>query len=81
MKDGGGLFRVSNLLLAAGALVMAGSLWYRYERVRRRASRLAQDAAEARAEADAAGVCVFESKPETRFEDPDLRHRDAAKFD
>jgi hypothetical protein len=79
--DIGGRFRFPNVLLAAAAFAGAASVWYRYERVRRHASRLARDAAEARAEADAAAETVFESKPETRFEDRDLRHRDAAKYD
>jgi hypothetical protein len=76
-----GTSRLPAFLLAAAALATAGVVWYRYESVRRDASRLANDAAQARAEADAAEDRVFESTPEARFEDRDLRHRGAAKYD
>jgi hypothetical protein len=76
-----GSARLSACLLASAALAAAGAVWYRYESERRRAGRLARNAGLARAEADAAAERVFESTPETRFEDRDLRHRDAAKYD
>jgi hypothetical protein len=81
MTERGGSSRLSTVLLASAALLAAGAVWYRYERERRCAARLAGDAVLARAEADAAEDRVFESTPETRFEDRDLRHRDAAKYD
>jgi len=79
MTDRAGSSRLSLLLLASAALAAAGAMWYGY--ARRCASRPAKGAALARAEADAAAERVFESAPETRFEDRDLRHRDAAKYD
>lgn len=81
MGERGGLSRLQAYVLASAALAAAGTVWYRYEAERRQAARLARDAAEARAEADAAEERVFESTPETRFEDRDLRHHDAAKYD
>jgi hypothetical protein len=81
MFERGGLTRLQAYLLASAALAAAGAVWYRYESERRSASRLAEEAALARAEADAAEERVFESTPETRFEDRDLRHRAAAKYD
>jgi hypothetical protein len=81
MLERGGLSRLQAYLLASVALAAAGAAWYRYESERREVSRLARDAAGARADADAAADRVFESTPETRFEDRDLRHRDAAKYD
>jgi hypothetical protein len=81
MMERGGSARLSAYLLASAALAAAGAVWYRYESERRRAVRLARNAGLARAEADAAAERVFESTPETRFEDRDLRHRDAAKYD
>jgi hypothetical protein len=81
MMDRGGASRFPAYLLASAALAAAGAVWYRYECERRYAARLARDAADARAEANAAADRVSESTPETRFEDRDLRHRDAAKYD
>jgi|GEM_PF-5424260 len=81
MIERGGISRLLAFLLASAALAAAGAVWYRYESERRQASRLAREAAHARAEADAAADRVFESTPETRFEDRDLRHRGAAKYD
>lgn len=72
--------RLPLLLLASAALAAAGAAWYRYACMRD-ASGPAKNPNLARAEADAAAERVFESAPETRFEDRDLRHRDAAKYD
>ena len=81
MTERAGSSRLPRLLLASAALAAAGAVWYRYGSTGRRASRPAKDPTLARAEADAAAERVFESAPETRFEDRDLRHRDAAKYD
>ena len=81
MTERSGSSRASTILLAGAALLAAGAVWYRYARERRCAAAIAKDAALAHAEADAASERVFESTPETRFEDRDLRHRDAAKYD
>ncbi len=81
MTERAGSSRLPRFLLASAALAAAGAVWYRYGCGRRHASRPAKNATLARAEADAAAERVFESAPETRFEDRDLRHRDAAKYD
>jgi hypothetical protein len=80
MTERAGAVRLPFFLFALAALAAAGAAWYRYAYAPA-ASRPGKGPALARAEADAAAERVFESTPETRFEDRDLRHRDAAKFD
>jgi hypothetical protein len=72
------------MLEAAGwlaAAVAAGSaVWWLYGEWQRRSRHRASDPGGVRAKAELADR-VLESMPEARFEDRDLHHRHAAKYD